>query len=833
MKKLFLFSILLILFGNSFSQIETVETLEDHQAIFSEIDISKITTGILYDRIIPLSEIEKYTGENTDAICTKNKWKQMYFELQNASYVKDTVNMPELDFIFGRKNRFTNGKLIPIYLLNYKYNKIKENALENELIILQNNKIIENPAKSETPYETKRVFAATPYKARTYYGNDFAFIFNDNFLYTNTDEIITDIYVDFDDGFGEIKAAKDKTLFVSYAETGKKTITVKAITQNNDTLNSKFAFNVKAKDVPEYTITRFETDEIVGIRYFCPYFGVYVPIPFACPDDVVIENVCRKGGSLYHFKSPHTPSVIENSILIVEGFDLNDDHFAEKLYEIFNKQQLADCILDNNYDIFIANFDVPSDYIANNAIFIENVINHINNIKSNKNELIIAGGSMGGLVSRYAITKMEQNNEDTETRLWISFDAPQEGANIPLGIQYWFEDLADFISFINSEYESPFDVPAAKQMLIYHHSHYPSASPERSAFVADLNNKGWPQTCRNIGITNGASDGTGQGYSPGSKILAYNINALVWQRYFTAWAVPDGGNNYVIFQRKKRNEIIHEKKVTNTDPIDTAPGGFSPTMKAIGEGDDAFWDWVHEHTPFNIDMLVNYQNNHAFIPAISALALDVDDYYYKFGTVPEQILLNKTPFDKLYFPTTNISNEPHVWVSNKTAINILDEFIPDYLVLDGHDWTQGEISAEVSIRMTNGFHASANDQVHLFLDEIDKSLLINEGWSKSNNKNIVQENNYKQNNLVNINEDDFIIYPNPTNGVFTISCENSPFKKEIREILITDITGKIVYSKNHIDNNEITINISSEKSGIYFLKFISNNKIINSKIIKL
>jgi len=42
--------------------------------------------------------------------------------------------------------------------------------------------------------------------------------------------------------------------------------------------------------------------------------------------------------------------------------------------------------------------------------------------------------------------------------------------------------------------------------------------------------------------------------------------------------------------------------------------------------------------------------------------------------------------------------------SNKTANNILNEFIPVYLVLDGHDWHQGEIEAEISIRMTQGFH---------------------------------------------------------------------------------------------------------------------------------
>ena len=61
----------------------------------------------------------------------------------------------------------------------------------------------------------------------------------------------------------------------------------------------------------------------------------------------------QKGGSLYHFKSSQTPGIIEKAILIVEGFDVMDSFFAEELYDLFNKQKLADCILDNNYDIFM------------------------------------------------------------------------------------------------------------------------------------------------------------------------------------------------------------------------------------------------------------------------------------------------------------------------------------------------------------------------------------------------------------------------------------------------------------------------------------------------
>ena len=43
---------------------------------------------------------------------------------------------------------------------------------------------------------------------------------------------------------------------------------------------------------------------------------------------------------------------------------------------------------------------------------------------------------MGGLIARYGLSFMEQNSMNHETRLYISFDSPHLGANIPVSFQY-------------------------------------------------------------------------------------------------------------------------------------------------------------------------------------------------------------------------------------------------------------------------------------------------------------------------------------------------------------------------------------------------------------
>ena len=76
------------------------------------------------------------------------------------------------------------------------------------------------------------------------------------------------------------------------------------------------------------------------------------------------------------------------------------------------------------------------------------------------------------------------------------------------------------------------------------------------------------------------------------------------------------------------------------------------------------------------------------------------------------------------------------------------------------------------------------------------------------------------------------IYPNPSNGIFTITN----YELKITNIQITNITGKIIFSKDVACNVSTTkINITTGlaplKSGIYFLNIQTENQIYTEKII--
>ena len=82
-------------------------------------------------------------------------------------------------------------------------------------------------------------------------------------------------------------------------------------------------------------------------------------------------------------------------------------------------------------------------------------------------------------------------------------------------------------------------------------------------------------------------------------------------------------------------------------------------------------------------------------------------------------------------------------------------------------------------------------------------------------------------NISEINENNIIIYPNPSStGIFYIKINRA----EKTQISIFDINGRNIISKN-IDNNNNKIDISKEGKGLFLMKIQTDNSIIWKKII--
>jgi hypothetical protein len=76
------------------------------------------------------------------------------------------------------------------------------------------------------------------------------------------------------------------------------------------------------------------------------------------------------------------------------------------------------------------------------------------------------------------------------------------------------------------------------------------------------------------------------------------------------------------------------------------------------------------------------------------------------------------------------------------------------------------------------------------------------------------------------NDASISVYPNPTNGIVTVNCNNS-----IKSVQLYDVQGRLLQT-NLVNENETTIDVSTKSKGVYFLKILSDKGMKVEKIVR-
>ncbi|MEZ4685989.1 MAG: hypothetical protein R3B47_07940 [Bacteroidia bacterium] len=253
-------------------------------------------------------------------------------------------------------------------------------------------------------------------------------------------------------------------------------------------------------------------------------------------------------------------NTLQKPFVLVEGFDLDlnpyDDKFGFLEWSTFvaglsfdengkstrqnlaDLKALADSLYDNGYDAIMVDFKDGAGDMFKNGNALVKIIQWINYTKTTDEQLIVMGASMGGLLSRYALLKMELMECDHCTKLYGTFDSPHKGANVPLSLQY----AVDFyrsrgIADAEAGYQA-LGKPAAQQMLI--HNIYPGSASYRSQWQNWLDNHGHPTTPKKIAITNGHPEGQ-DAFSAGSMVYSFNyVRGGVSMAHAKLWSSVGG-----------------------------------------------------------------------------------------------------------------------------------------------------------------------------------------------------------------------------------------------------------------------------------------------------
>jgi hypothetical protein len=394
-----------------------------------------------------------------------------------------------------------------------------------------------------------------------------------------------------------------------------------------------------------YLLLTFQTSLLFSSIAYGSRLQAPVPHDTITIDATIPYNSEYGSGEAYVYLSD-THSTLTNPVVVIEGFDLDNNMNWDELYEFLNQEDLLETIRTIGFDAVVLNFADATDYIQKNAFVVVELIQQIQAVIGPGADFVLAGASMGGLVCRYALAYMETTALDHAVRNFISFDAPHNGANIPLGIQYWVDFFAG-LSTDAADMQAKLTRPAARQMLVYHATDPPGSTGESDPLRADLLTDfaavgQYPANCRKVAVANGSGSQVNQGFAAGDQIIDYEYSSFLVDIIGNVWAVPDG-TSQLIFDGLIDIILLPQETMTvtvsGTIPYDNAPGGFRTSMAQMDSTEAPYGDIIALH------------NNHCFIPTVSALALDVTDLFYDVAGDPN--ILDRTPFDAVYYPAEN------------------------------------------------------------------------------------------------------------------------------------------------------------------------------------
>lgn len=733
---------------------------------------NKTTTNILYDRVFNLSKANSLDTKTISA----TTFNQVYYEMQRADF---SQSLPKYKVLKTEAQLGKATKQVPLSILITDFETIKNAALESGDVYLNSSNHFTLKPNANHVFEKHSLNLMSALVGKS---SSSTFILKENFVFNTTDRIISGISIKTENS-NWIKITFGQPFELSLNTSGKQMIDYKIEFTNNDVIEQSFEIEINNEPTAEINRNSYTLvpNAITPITATVGYQGFG-------------ETQAFVGQGEYELFLDTTTGVLDKPIFLVDGFDPGDSRNSTAIYESLNYgtgQNLADDLRAQGFDIVILNFPVytrpntttvvdgGADFIQRNAFILVELINQINAQKVGSEENVVIGPSMGGLISRYALRYMEMNSLDHQTRLYISFDSPHLGANVPIGFQHLFNYMA-YGPLGNAQIQPIVDglikSPAARQMLIDHYEGHlqagsafefntasaslvPTGSPNyRDAFQNELNAMGFPTTVRNVSVSNGASNGTSN-YTPDFEVMNHTFNITASQRAIINLRFTPAANQTNQVSRFRGQTFIivswftifeslaNAKAPTFTDGLDTAPGGrFDMTGFQAGLGADPLL------TEFFDNLNADY---FCFIPAWSSMAISSTNNLYAPITSS-----SVTPFVASSIPTVN---ENHVTVNAQNLVFMLNEILNPPL----------------------------NSQENAALNSI---------WIKNPIADVVEINSF-----------------------YTI--ENASIK-------ITDILGKTIYnSHNHTINGSIEIPILLQ-NGVYLITIESEKGTITKKIIK-
>ena len=641
---------------------------EAFDSVFVNISRTDATTGILYERVLPFSNLKQFSGNNPDT-ANGERFLQAYSELYNAAF--DSTKRLPFDGDSLKMLIANNTGYIDIGILHYRFNTMDSAVASQKLYFGIDSVLFENTAVTASLYNEDTVLLIVPFK-ESFYENNLTFRFSSLFQFDNTNNPITHLQVNFDDGNGWQIVGLNSTITVNYPQIYEGVICF-IVTYSNgqsDTCYARITIGGPMYAKGDCTPPAFQTS---GGKY---NNRMQKDIPFIGHDIYTDydKKTDHNTGNVWVYYA-NTDKILRKPILIVDGFDpgnvrQHEKHTGESVGGVCGKSiwamlkiegqnaHLGDTLIQRyGYDLVVLDLPDGGGYIERNAMVAIKVIQWINDRlqeSGSGHEIVVVGPSMGGLITRCALKYME-NNETTygkhNCRLWVSYDSPHQGANISLGAQRLLEYLSPLKDEAKKKYNDIICCPAAQQMLMHHNES--GASTIYNKYYTGLKSLGYPNNLRRVAVSNGSLHNTSNGTAAGMAFEA-ELSIIVTGFDFFIRNVGNSSSTVEVFKGRYNIlfvPIIKKLKWTNNTgkcSPDVAPGCWYNTFDQIAEAFPEFWSivWIN-------------QQRHCFMPTTSVLDISGNMDYCTHIASMDLVAQGKTPFHS-YCGPGHSGNMEHV-----------------------------------------------------------------------------------------------------------------------------------------------------------------------------
>ena len=510
-------------------------------------------------------------------------------------------------------------------------------------------------------------------------------------------------------------------------------------------------------------------------------------------------------------------------IVFSEGFDAYDTNPQQMYFSAAS--DLMTCLLENGFDIYLLDNKYGTQDIRNNAAVFASAVNYIHEISG---RIVIAGGvSMGGMIARYALAKAEGDGNPLPVSVFISIDAPQQGAVISKPLQDYKKIKQSGDAFA----EHALNNDAAKQLLLYS-TYDPEGSIHNNFYIElnSLNIDGYPHMTKNIGVsfsTDSPSPFSGEWFR-----IEWNVG-------------PFNG----------------EEKSFDLTPPEMVAGSFLPvdlttTSPMILRAFHWLWNFIIQ--PWNYPVVtVTRLKDPAYIPYSSAL--DIVNGFSRFDVciVPNQTsyhdvlpteiindIINEISFIDVYLQNqTVVSNTDFIGKTINAGKNVNSNLPSGNFVISSG--TEVNFLATEEIKLSDGFtvESGANfrasiDDLYIFCNQrefsedydndvhsFEKPITEATPIKSTNAKSTFINTGKAHESTVGI----ISIYPNPTSGKLNIIFSSQP-ESEV-EMKIINTCGNASILNYRLSSQLITLDLSPYPKGIYLLTIKTMEQVFNEKII--